>query len=165
MINFSDFIGPCGLLDSLNIDQNSQISWQIAYPSVIVNYEVMGMDSQMVASGFLTSFTDVAMEVLPVGTNRVTYTIADEVSPTQCSFAVEVRDTIAPTIECNPTFSVTTNPSGLTFTETNATTDSIFTKLEDNCSIGTISISPDQVSCDSAGFESSDGDGNRYSWQ
>ncbi len=152
VINFSDFIGPCGLLDSVNVDQNSQISWEIAYPSVIVNYEVIGVDSTIIATGFLTSFEEVATEIFPVGINTVTYLVEDEVSTTQCSFMVEVRDTLAPIIACNPTFSVTTNPSGLTFSETNTTTDSIFTLLSDNCGIATIDIDPERISCDSVGL-------------
>jgi len=152
VVNFSDFIGPCGLLDSLNVDQNSQISWQIAYPSVIVNYEVIGVDSSIVANGFLTSFEDIATEIFPIGVNTVHYTVTDEISTTQCSFTVDIRDTIAPLVECHPSFAVFTNPSGLTFTETNTSTDSIFTLLSDNCGIADIAISPDRVSCDSVGL-------------
>ena len=152
VINFSDFIGPCNLLDANNVDQGSEIIFELAYPSVVVDYSVIGADSSQLSSGFLTSASTIATEIFPIGVNTVTYTIQDAVSSTTCDFVVEVVDTIAPIVICNPTFSVSTNPSGIILTDVMTSTDSIFTMLEDNCGIADISISPAQVSCDSVGL-------------
>ena len=152
VINFSDFIGPCNLLDSNNVDQGSEIIFELAYPSVVVDYSVMGADSSLLASGFLTSASIIATEIFPIGVNTVTYTIQDAVNSTTCDFVVEVIDTIAPIIICNPSFSVSTNPSGIILTDVMTSTDSIFTMMEDNCGIADVSITPAVVSCDSVGL-------------
>ncbi len=152
VINFSDFIGPCNLLDANNVDQGSEIVFELAYPSVVVDYSVMGADSSLLSSGFLTSASTIATEFFPIGMNTITYTIQDAISSTTCNFVVEVVDTIAPIVICNPTFSVSTNPSGIILTDVMTSTDSIFTMMEDNCGIADISITPAQVSCDSVGL-------------
>ena len=152
VVNFSDFIGPCGTLDTNNIDRTSQITIELAYPSVIVDYTAISADSTVIGTGFLTSASTIATEIFPVGMNIVTYTIQDSISSTICSFAVSVIDSLAPLVQCNPTFSVATNPSGITLSEVATTTDSIFTQLSDNCGIADIAITPAQVSCDDVGL-------------
>ncbi len=150
---FSDFINPCNILNTNNLDGVSQLSMELSFPNVTVNYTIIDEDSVEVGAGFLTTPNNVATENLSTGINRVTYSVSDAAGNTgACLFLIEVRDTIPPSVQCNPSFVVSTNPSGRAATDLSLIPDSLIGNLGDNCGIESIAILPNEISCNNSGL-------------
>ena len=122
------------------------------FPTVSVNYTIADNADNVISSSVLLSPSIPVEASFKLGTSRVTYTIVDAANNSaSCLFTVEVNDTIAPTVICNNSFVVLTNPSGDS-THLNLWTDSLVTSISDNCDIESIMISPNKVSCTDVGM-------------
>lgn len=151
--SFSDFINPCqsNLNEELS-DNTSVLSINLNFPTIIVNYTIADTNDVAFSSGILVSPIDSISKNFPIGTSRVTYTIADAAGNTAaCLYTVEVKDSISPTIICEDNFVIAINPAG-DLTHLSLLTDSLITSISDNCEIDSIIISPATVSCADTGM-------------
>ena len=150
--NFVDFINPCQAnLDANFTDGSSVLSIGINFPTLIVNYTIADSNDVLLHSGMLLTPTIPVSQSFGMGTNRVTYSIADAAGNTAaCLYTVEVKDTMAPVIICQDNFIVETNPAG-DLTNLSLLIDSLATSISDNCGIDSIIISPTTVSCADTG--------------
>ncbi len=86
----------------------------------------------------------------PLGATEVFYVLADDSGNTDtCSFLIEVRDEEPPTVLCQPT-TLFLNPSGLDIQAIDLS--DLDAGSFDNCTIDTLFISPDTVTCNMAGM-------------
>ncbi|MBL7795536.1 MAG: gliding motility-associated C-terminal domain-containing protein [Saprospiraceae bacterium] len=109
VVNFTDFINPCGPLNAGNFDGISTMEAVLTYNYAVVEYEVR-KGVQLVQSGQLNGGqTSIS---LPPGAYVVQYKTTDNSGNTgTATFSITVRDTVPPVAKCQPT-TIFTNPHG-----------------------------------------------------
>ncbi|MBK9336512.1 MAG: hypothetical protein IPM98_07950 [Lewinellaceae bacterium] len=109
VVNYTDFINPCGVLNAGNFDAVSTVEAVLTYNYAIVEYEVVkGM--QIVQAGQLNG-SQTTVSLAP-GMYTVQYQATDNSGNTGlASFTVTVRDTMPPVANCQP-ITIFTNPHG-----------------------------------------------------
>jgi len=130
-----------------DIDTLSMMTATIRYESVTPTARADG--ATVIPPTTLTPPLMPSIETLEQGVTTITYEIQDlEGNPGSCSFDITVEDNEPPTVLCGPSF-VDINPSGLV-------QDTIFPAdidlgTTDNCTITSLTVSPNLVTCDLIG--------------
>ncbi len=139
---YSDFINPCGNLNSDQTDGSTSIFLSLNYENTTVQYQLPD------TSGFILAAKPTSLDLSP-GIYPVEYSVFDNKNlKGSCNWNITVLDTIAPTAIAFNT-NVTVNPSGTTTTniDPNVVNNGSF----DNCMIDTMYLTPATFTCDQAG--------------
>ena len=148
-INYSDFIHPCGTLNSQNYDGISVAQAILEYHYAELNYEITNSQQVVVQSGLVVSQQTQAS--LSVGTYSVSFATADQAgNQVEETMTLIVRDTVKPVAICqNRTIFVSFTGSGPYV----LTPDFINSGSYDNCSGTnlTFGLSQTLFTCNAAG--------------
>ena len=146
-----DGINPCNpavVTASGDVDSTSYVFVTLSY----TNFEpVFWADGATIIPQDTFRAPDFApVEVFNRGVTTVYYTIMDNAGNADtCSYDVTVRDQEDPVVECEPQTTIFINP-GVGFDTLQI--NEFLISATDNCNIDTITLSPQIVSCDSAGI-------------
>lgn len=111
IVNFNDFINPCGPLDANNFDGASTGQAVLEYNYAVVNYEIRKGNTTVLSGQLNDSQTAVS---LPPGNYTAHYSVSDNSGNVGAtSFALTVRDTVPPQAKCQPLITIFTNLSGM----------------------------------------------------
>lgn len=152
VINFSDFIQPCGPLQPNNTDGISYVRFELSFNQVITDYTILTLPGgNQVAAGTLQSTAQPPMETLPIGDYTIWYSVIDhDANTSSCSWTLTIRDLVPPVTQCKPGFFVKTNPSGLI--DIPLTSQAMLAEpASDNCGISHYEVEPALISCQQAG--------------
>lgn len=146
IVNFSDFINPCGPLDANKFDGISTVQAMLSYNYAVVKYEIR-RGAVSVQSGQLSdSQTAVS---LPPGNYTVQYLVSDNSGNLgSVSFPLTVRDTVAPKAKCHPLITIFTNLSGMV--PYNLQPQELNNGSSDNCSALSFQLSQTSFTCNLA---------------
>lgn len=152
VINFSDFINPCGTLQPNGTDGVSYVRFELIYNAIQTTYRLTeNPGGNEVASGTLVTPDSPPSHSLPIGQYTAEYRLEDrDGNATTCTWQISVADMVAPVVNCKPGLFVKTNPSGLV--------NRVLTPQEiwlspatDNCGIAGLEVTPDTFTCNDAG--------------
>ncbi|MBK7344658.1 MAG: hypothetical protein IPJ06_17135 [Saprospiraceae bacterium] len=152
ILNYTDFINPCGPLQSNQTDGQSHAWLELIYSSIETAYTVRNnATNQQVGSGILKYSSSANLITLGTGNYTATYVLEDsDGNSTSCSYAMIIEDRTSPKITCKPGLFRKTNPSGLV-NLTLSHTDLLALPGNDNCGITSFLVTPDVFSCNDAG--------------
>lgn len=109
VVNYTDFINPCGPLNAGNFEGVSMLEVVLEYNYAAVEYRIT-KGSQTLHTGLLTGNQTTA--TLTPGIHIVHYQVADNSGNTgTATFSITVRDTVPPVAICQP-ITIFANPSG-----------------------------------------------------
>ena len=152
VLNYTDFINPCGPLQ-LNMTDGTSHAWlELSYSSVETAYTVINTaTNQQVGAGTLRYPSVPNTLTLGTGQYTATYRLEDsDGNTTACTYPIFVEDRTPPVITCKPGLFIKTNPSGLV----NVTLDEgdlLLVPGTDNCGITQYQVTPNTFSCNDAG--------------
>jgi len=148
-INYTDFIQPCGTLNSQNYDGISVVQAILEYHYAELQYEIKNSQQVIVQAGQVVGQQTQAQ--LPAGTYTVSFSTLDQMgNTTEETLALVVRDTVKPVAICqNRTIFVSFTGSGPYV----LTPDFVNNGSNDNCSGTNLSFGLSQTlfTCNAAG--------------
>lgn len=152
VINYSDFVNPCGPVQPNGSDGISYVRFELAYSWIETVWQVHEQVSgDLVDEGVLVFPSQPNTTTLEIGLYDVTYTIEDrDGNRISCNYILEVADNVPPVVSCKPGLFIKTNPSGLV-TVTVDETLLLATPATDNCGIAGFDIVPNTFTCSDAG--------------
>lgn len=149
VVNFTDFINPCGPLNAGNFDGISTLEAILSYNYAVVDFEVR-KGAQVVQSGQLAGGQSSAS--LPPGIYTVQYKTSDNSGNTgTATFALTVRDTVPPVAKCQP-ITIFTNPHDSTTSSYMLMPQEVNNGSMDNCAGANLifALSQTKFSCNMA---------------
>lgn len=152
VLNFSDFVNPCGPLQGNNTDGLSYVRFELDYAAAETQWTIFNNGTNQIVSQGIIPFPTVPVEEnLNLGTYTITYSITDrDGNSSSCDFQLAVQDQIAPIVQCKPGLFIKTNPSGLV--PVNLTQNNLLAQpATDNCGIVSYDINPSTFGCEDAG--------------
>ncbi|MCF8237729.1 MAG: gliding motility-associated C-terminal domain-containing protein [Saprospiraceae bacterium] len=152
ILNYSDFINPCGPLQPNSTDGLSHAWLELIYSSIETDYTVVNnATNQQVGAGILKYPSTANLLNLNAGSYTANYTLTDaDGNSSTCSYPIYVEDRTPPTIICKPGLFRKTNPSGLV-NLTLSHTDLLTVPGTDNCGITQYQVTPNTFTCNNAG--------------
>lgn len=152
ILNYTDFINPCGPLQPNQTDGLSHAWLELIYSSIETSYTVRNnATNQQVGSGILKYPSAFNPITLGTGSYTATYTLEDSDGNTSsCTYPIYIEDHTSPIITCKPGLFRKTNPSGLVNLSLSHT-DLLTVPGTDNCGITSYQVTPNVFTCNDAG--------------
>ncbi len=146
-----DGINPCNptvVMNSGDVDSTSYVFVTLSYTNFEPVYWADG--ATLIPQDTFRAPDFAPVETFNRGITTVYYTIMDNAGNADtCSYSVTVEDLQAPEVTCEPQTTIFINP-GVGFDTLQV--NEFLISASDNCNIDTITLSPQIVSCDSAGI-------------